>query len=352
MSDLDESIELQWDTLLLHPLSHSGQSLSLNNLAVSLINRFQQHGIMADLDEAIELRRDALLLRPPSHSDRFMSLKNLAVSLHDRFEQHGIMADLDEAIELLQDALLLRPPGHSDRFMSLNSLAVSLHDRFEQPSRTDLHVAKSWVAFADTLNHSSALLAYKTASRFLDQQVALLSPSLHHFDVIREAVSSLATDAFSCSIRQHALTTAVELVEQGRAVFWTQLACFGTPLDELSVSSDTGAALAEEFKWLSFRLHNAFDQPTEDQSPQIRQLTMQWDDVVSWICTIPDFSRFLLPPLFSDLQKAAEGSPVIISAAAVRSRTMVRTGLLVRFSAVRSMVLAPARTGPENGSRF
>ncbi|KAG2065648.1 hypothetical protein BDR04DRAFT_1032267, partial [Suillus decipiens] len=104
---------------------------------------------------------------------------------------------------------------------------------------------------------------------------------------------------------------AVELVEQGRAVFWTQLARFNTPLDELSVSGDTGAALAEEFKWLSFRLRNAFDQ-SEDQSPQIRQLTMQWDDVVSRIRMLPDFSKFLLPPLFSDLRKAAEDGPVII----------------------------------------
>ncbi|KAG2104701.1 uncharacterized protein F5147DRAFT_703620, partial [Suillus discolor] len=39
-------------------------------------------------------------------------------------------------------------------------------------------------------------------------------------------------------------------------------------------------------------------------------------------------------------------------AAAVRSRTMVRTGLLVRFSVVRSMVPSPARTGPESGSGF
>ncbi|KAG1908857.1 CHAT domain-containing protein [Suillus fuscotomentosus] len=192
------------------------------------------------------------------------------------------MADLDEAIELHRDALLLRPP--------------------------DLLVAKSWAAFADTLNHASALLAYKTALRFLDQQVALLSPSFHHFDVIKEAVSSLATDAFSCSVRQHALTTVVELVEQGRAVFWTQLARFSTPLDELSVSGDTGAALAEEFKRSSFRIRNAFDQSTEDRSSQIRQLTMQWDDVVSRIRMLPDFSRFLLPPLFSDLQKAVLSS--------------------------------------------
>ncbi|KAG1847450.1 CHAT domain-containing protein [Suillus tomentosus] len=335
MSDLDESIELLRDALLLRPPGHSDRSKSLNNLAVSLRDRFLQRGMMSDLDESIELLRDALLLRPPGHSDRSSSLNNLAVSLRDRFLQRGIMSDLDESIELHRDALLLYPPRHSDRSSSLNNLAVSLRDRFHQrgvqsdlheafslysqlshlshaASRPYLRAAKSWAAFADTLNHASALLAYQTALKFLDQQVALLSSSSHHFDVIKEAVSSLATVAFSCSVRHGALTTAVELVEQGRAVFWTQLARFSTPLDELSVSGDAATALAEEFRRLSFRLRNLFDQSTEDQSPQIRQLTMQWNDVISRIRMLPDFSRFLLPPLFSDLQKAAEDGPVVI----------------------------------------
>jgi hypothetical protein len=84
------------------------------------------------------------------------------------------------------------------------------------------------------------------------------------------------------------------------------------PLDELSTSSVTGGALAEEFKKLSLSLRNVFDSSTEDQFLQIRQLTSQWNDVVSRIRQLPDFSRFLLPPLFSDLQKAAECGPVII----------------------------------------
>jgi len=54
-------------------------------------------------------------------------------------------------------------------------------------------------------------------------------------------------DAFSCSVRLGGLTTAVEMVEQGRAVFWTHLAHFRTPLDQLSVSGDTGKVLAAEF---------------------------------------------------------------------------------------------------------
>ncbi|KAG2738210.1 hypothetical protein P692DRAFT_20842087, partial [Suillus brevipes Sb2] len=179
-------------------------------------------------------------------------------------------------------------------------------------SRKDLTAAKSWATSAEKINHGSALVAYQTALEFLDQHVTLLSSSSRHFDVVSMATASLAVDAFSCGIRHGALTTAVELVEEGRAVFWTHLARFRTTLDELSMARHSGATLAEEFKQLSFQLRNAFDQSTEDQSPKIRQLTMQWDDVVSRIRMLPDFSRFLQPPLFSDLHKAAAEGPVII----------------------------------------
>ena len=70
--------------------------------------------------------------------------------------------------------------------------------------------------------------------------------------------------------------------------------------------------LAAEFKDLSFRLRNILEVCSEDHTSRIRQLTMQHDDVISRIRMIPDFSRFLLHPLFSDLQKAAEAGPVII----------------------------------------
>ncbi|KAG1854580.1 CHAT domain-containing protein [Suillus subluteus] len=318
-----------------YPPGHSHRSLSLNNLAASLGDRFRQRGVPSDLDECIELHRAALLLRPPGHSHRSDSLNNLALGLGDRFRQRGVPSDLDECIELHRAALLLRPPGHSDRSYSLNNLAASLRDRFRQRgvpsdldetfslflqlphishavSRADLTAAKSWATAAEETNHSSALLAYQTASKFLDQHVNLLSSSSRHFDVVSMATASLAVDAFSCSVRHGALTTAVELVEQGRAVFWTQLARLSSPSDGLSLPGDAGGALAEEFKQLSFRLRAAFDQSTEEQPPQIRQLTMQWNDVVSRIRMLPDLSRFLLPPMFSDLQKAAEEGPVII----------------------------------------
>ncbi|KAG2080877.1 hypothetical protein BD769DRAFT_1647566 [Suillus cothurnatus] len=337
-SDLDEAIELHRAALALRPPGHSARPGSLNNLAIALTDRFEQRGSLSDLDEAIELHRDSS--RKVSYLT-WMSLFNsiephcLATSLYNRFQRQGDLCDLDESVELYRAALELCPPGHSRRSSTVNDLATSLQDRFRQlnlppdldeafrlylqlsqishaVSCNDFRAARSWAASAEKLNHDSALLSYQTALKFLDQHVAVLSSSSRHFDLIREVTTSLAMDAFSCSARRGALTTAVELVEQGRAVFWTQLAHFRTPLDELSASGATGESLAEEFRRLSFNLRKALDASTDDQSPQIRQLTIQWEDVISRIRIMPDFSRFLLPPLFSDPQKAAEGGPVII----------------------------------------
>ncbi|KAG1838255.1 CHAT domain-containing protein [Suillus subluteus] len=336
LSDLDESIELHRAALALFPPDHLDRPMSLNNLANSLQISFKWKGVVSDLDEAIELHRAALALRSTGHPDRPSSLNNLGLSLRDRFKRWGVLSDADEAIELHRAALELCSPDHSDRSGYLNSLAISLRDRFDQQglssdldeaficylqlsqvshgvSRSDLRAAKTWAASAEELQHGSALVAYQTAMKFLDQYLAILSSSPRLFDIVREATSSLAVDAFSYCVRHGALIIAVELVEQGRAVFWTHLARFRIPLDDISASGAAGEALAEEFRQISFRLRKVLDTSPEDQFPQVRQLTMQWDDVVLRIRTVlPGFSRFLLPPLFSDLQKAAENGPVII----------------------------------------
>jgi hypothetical protein len=172
-------------------------------------------------------------------------------------------------------------------------------------SRGDLRAAKSWATSAERLNHNSAPIAYQTTLKFLEQHVALLASSPHHFDIVRE-VSSLAMDAFSCSVRCGDLAAAVELVEQGRAVFWTQMVRFRT------LSASGGEALAKEFMQLSFSLRHAFNVSTEKQSKNTQKLTMQLDDAISRIRMLPGLSRFLLPQLFSNLQKAAKDGPVII----------------------------------------
>jgi hypothetical protein len=98
------------------------------------------------LDEAIDLHQAALALCSPGHSNWSCSLNNLALSLLARFKQHAQSSDLHEAFNIFGQ-------------LSHISHAV-LH--------YDLNAVKSWTTSAEKLKHSSALTAYQTALKFLD----------------------------------------------------------------------------------------------------------------------------------------------------------------------------------------
>ena len=70
--------------------------------------------------------------------------------------------------------------------------------------------------------------------------------------------------------------------------------------------------MAEEFKQLIFLIRNSLSSPDPAQYHRGRHLNVQLHKVVNDIRQLPGLSRFLLPPLFVDLQLAASGGTVII----------------------------------------
>ena len=335
MQDLDEAIVLDREALDLCPQGHPHRSTSLHNLASHLSTRYTQLGAIHDLDEAIVLDQEALDLRPQGHPNRSMSLNNLASCLFARYKQLGAMRDLDGAIVLLQEALDLRPQGHPDRSQSLDNLARSLRSRFAQSkqlqdkeelfslyaqllhvpqivSSKDLDAAKAWIRVAEDFHHPTTLLAYETSLRLLIQHLATLPSLPQHLVILKNLTSSLAVDAFSACLRRCAPARAVELLEQGRGVFWSQLARLHSPLDDLIISGTAGRTLADEFTRLALLIRNTLKSPGADQHERLCSLNLELQGVVTNIRSLPGLSRFLLPSLFPDLQRAASAGPVII----------------------------------------
>ena len=332
--DVDEAIVLDREALGLRPEGHPDHSQSLNNLAVHLSTRYNQLGAMQDLDEAIVLDREALGLRPEGHPDRSQSLNNLAVHLSTRYNQLGAMQDLDEAIVLDREALGLWPKGHPNHSQSLSNLALHLHTRFRRSrnlkdkeelfnlysqlplvphvSSKDIPVARTWIGVAEQFQHPTLLLAYETAFRFLIQHLATLPSLPRHHVVLKELASSLAVDAFSACLRNHAPSRAVEFLEQGRSVFWTQLSRLHTPLHAVVESGPEGNTLANKFTQLALDIRNTLNTSGPGQHERLWHLNLKLQQVVTDIRALPGLSRFLLPTLFSDLQCAARGGPVII----------------------------------------
>ena len=330
-----EGIVLVREALVLRPPGHPLRSSSLNSLANGLSTRYEQFGATEDLDEAIALDREAFHLRPQGHPARSGSLNNLALHLSTRSEQLGTMEDLDEAILLGREALDLCPQGHSDRSMSLDSLAHHLCIRFTQStqlqdkeelsslyaqlvhvpqivSSSDLSAAREWIRVAKDFQHPTILPAYETSLRLLIQYLATLPSLPEHLVILKSLTSSLAVDAFSACLRKHAPSLAVELLEQGRGVFWSQLTRLHSPLHNVIVSGSAGKLLADEFTQLSLFIRNALNSPGADQHERLCSLNFEMQTVVTNIRKLPGLSRFLLPSLFPDLQRAASGGPVIV----------------------------------------
>ena len=326
MDDLHGAIILDREALNLCPQGHPGRSASLSNLGIRLSTRYEQLGAMEDLDEAIVLDREALNLRPQGYPDRSMSLNNLAVDLAFRYNQLGALDDLDEAIVLDREALNLRQQGHPDRSESLDNLASHVYNRFTRStqlqdkgglfslyaelaqipqivSSNDLSAARAWIRVAEDFRHPTILLAHETSLRLLVQ----------HLVILKNLTSSLAVDAFSACLRERAPAHAVELLEQGRGVFWSQLSRLHSPLDDVAlVSSLAGKTLADEFTRLALLIRNALSLPGVEQHERLCRLNVELRTVVTNIRNLPGHSRFLLPSLFPDLQHAASGGPVII----------------------------------------
>jgi CHAT domain-containing protein/tetratricopeptide (TPR) repeat protein len=335
LQDLDEAIVLDREALDLRPQGHPDRSRSVGNLAYHLFSRYKQLGAMEDLDEVVVLNREALDLRPQGHPDRSISLNYLADCLSFRYNRLATMEDLEEAIVLGREALDLRPQGHPDRSASLDNLARYLYNRFTRLKQlqdkeelfglyaqlvhvpqvvgcTDLSAAKAWICAAEDFQHPTILLAYETSLRLLIQHLTTLPSLPQHLVILKTLTSSLAVNAFSACLHKCVPARAVELLEQGRGVFWSQLTRLRSPLVDLIRSGPAGKTLADEFAQLALLIRNAFNSPGADQHERVCRLNLEMQRVVTNIRTLPGLSRFLLPLLFSDLQRAASGGPVII----------------------------------------
>ncbi|KIJ34776.1 hypothetical protein M422DRAFT_181687 [Sphaerobolus stellatus SS14] len=170
----------------------------------------------------------------------------------------------------------------------------------------------SWARNAAICEDETLIDAYRTALRILERHVAAVPPS-QRLEIVGNDISSLASKAFSQCFAHGALETAVELLEQGRTVLWSHLSRFQTPLDDLSGLNTLGESLSVEFRKLSTALRQTQD-PLE-----FYKLKKEWEDVIKRIREFPGFSRFLLYPLYADLEKAAQCGPVIIVNASVYS---------------------------------
>ena len=344
-SDLNEAISLHRQALKLQLPPYPNQFYSLNNLACALSTQFFQGGQQSDLDEVISLRKQALKLCLPPHPYRSNSLNNLASALSARFKQRGQQSDLDEAISLFRQALELFLPTHPNQSGSLRNLANALSTQFEQggqqsdldeamslfltatqylfqsPSQR-LLISKSWILHADQNQHISAIDAYKAALQALPQVAALSLDVKSRQEALTADSDGLARDASRCAIRSGDIEKAIEFLEAGRSIFWSQVLSLRSPFDQLHKVSpelaDKLQAIATALEIGSHRdvsaeiLDNQKKLSIDQESSQLNCLNEEWVASIHEVRKLHGFEDFLHPSRISSLQSAASEHPVVI----------------------------------------
>jgi CHAT domain-containing protein/tetratricopeptide (TPR) repeat protein len=355
---IDEAIALSREALDLQSDSHRHAIVSLNNLANALEARFEHSNNHRDLDEAIALYKKALDSRS-DRMDRLELLANLARVLSMRFTHQGNIHDLDKALanaccalSMLQTHDPLRSTVHrslatihmffyESRLHSTGEDVDSLNaamghskagaDSVSSGLLSRLKTSLPWIRNAEKYTHSTSLEAYATTIQLLDDYISTTASVSSRHDMMKFFPPTLAVGAASCALRHGEVCRAVELLEQGRTLIWTQMARFRVPIEGLQERGDHADALVKKFRELSYLLNKP---PAELQEGTPRLivdaeavrytgLLDEWKKTVEEIRKLEGFSRFMLPPLFSDLQDAAREGPVILLIASESSRNVI-----------------------------
>jgi tetratricopeptide (TPR) repeat protein len=346
-----EAVDLGREALQLTPPGSPYRRIYLNNLAATLSTLTPEQYSVRAIDEAIQLQREALRLCPPGHLlHNELGAENLAQNLETRSRREGDLEALEEALNLVRGVLELRPPGHPRRSSALSLLGRCLlaeHTKvfdFTQAMTYFLQaLTDDATAFDVRLDIAKQFLiavehAYPTAMSDLDvatqaernlsilklyNEAVHLLPRAANFGLDRQTrLTTVArSESVSCYAAARALllgraNEAVEMLEEGRGVFWSQtlyLRAYG--LEDVPV--DDRQELQQIFHTLQNdnEIQKASSEDRDRVLEERRQLSLRADAVIARIRGYPGLERFLLPPAFSALMGSMpDGFVVILNA--------------------------------------
>ncbi|KAN0141051.1 CHAT domain containing protein [Lactarius tabidus] len=263
------------------------------------------------LNEAISVSRDIYKTCPPQTTGRTMGIQQLIMHLTMRWKVLRHRQDLDEIMQLYP---VLVDEEH-----------WQAHQRLER--------ACSWAVAARLGAHPSTSVAYEKAMSLL-QDTLIFSPTLQtqHFLLVGKLAKTgwMPLDYASYQIDKGQLKQAIETLERGRSLLWSEMRGLRTSTDQLRT---VDPAIANKFteinrtletvattvaQAMNIAVDNNAARGSQGLDPfgnllmQQRKLLEVRGSLISLIQTLPGFENFLKPPPFDFLNSAASRGPVIL----------------------------------------
>ncbi|KAF8514665.1 hypothetical protein JB92DRAFT_3159438 [Gautieria morchelliformis] len=164
--------------------------------------------------------------------------------------------------------------------------------------------AREWASHADASSHDLALDAYQAAIKLLPC-LAMLSLDLSsHQQALTSRTDGLACAAAACAIKSGQFERAVKLLEEGRAVFWSQALQLRMPMTDLH---KVAPRLEETLRNISIVLEQgslrdvSWDMSDNSQqrmsmereAVRLRGLNDKWMATLEEVCKLKGFEEFL-----------------------------------------------------------
>ena len=308
---------------------------------------------LAETEQAIEYYR--LLLASNSLSDTllFRSAISLGKVLFHAFKCTAKFEYLDQSVSTFRDVLQMPIPSYirsdvmrrllralSDRIALSRKWvdfeeAMQLHSIVSKDTHTDsrerfIHTCQ-WARNARLNKHPTTSIAYETAITLMEDTL-LYAPTLEtqHFQLLalRFDCEELPMEYASYEVGRGQLKGAIQALERGRALIWSELRSLRPSINQLPVNSH----LANEFTAINRELETLTISGTPgtvmndkdghedgegmDKFSRLvishRKLLAKRSELVSQIREVPGFEDFMKTQSFDDLRSVAAGGPVII----------------------------------------
>ena len=352
--DLDEAISALRISVKATAPGNPARVIYQSALGVALRIRSERTGSRADIGEAIRLGQAVTRAVPDGHPRRAGFEYYLGIALRISSEREKDAAGLDQAASLFQRVLSRIPVGDPRRAGCLYELGEAQRARFEltgdvtmraeafsawreaagEPyvsALAQLMAAVSWGKLAAVNGVAEQAEAGFTAAIALLPLVMGPGASQHGR---LEAVSlwaGLPGDAAGCAINAGNPQRAVELLERGRAVYWTSVLGLrgeltglrreypqlARRLERLRAALDQYDAAADD--WRADSSDGRKPRPDPLAADSLRQRAearitqaAEWQQLIREIRAQPGFSAFLQVPPAVDLAPISTGGTVVI----------------------------------------
>jgi tetratricopeptide (TPR) repeat protein len=324
----------------------------LYEAAAAIIN-----GKITDVEAAVERSRKLIPLQQSrdqwsSSSELVKAFANLLFHAYKSTKRSDY---LNEAIATLQDLRKISVSNKATHFDVGNVLLLSLLVRFNLFHRrkdfeelmqlcpelandasvevfTRFTIPCVWATVARAHMHPSVSIAYETAMSLL-QETLVFCPTLQTQHLrLAQAFSGnrLPLDYASYQTQNGQVKQAVETLERGRALIWSEMRGLRTSTNQLRTADP---ALADKFTDINRRLESVTISVAQSDNdiahsetgagrrredsigylvPTQRRLLEERNPLITHIQSFPGFEHFLKPPSFDFLNSAASRGPVIV----------------------------------------